>query len=61
MNERPTPKFKRGQVVVIKTMTKQPPFRILSVKWEEGWYYQWDRKNYASESMLRELTLDEKG
>ncbi len=58
-----TPKFKVGQIVVMKGLKKEPPFRILSVLFDPigGWAYRWDRKNYASEAMLRELTPEEKG
>jgi hypothetical protein len=58
--ERPRPKFKVGQVVVMNSLKKQIPFRILDVMWNEGWFYQFNRRNYACESMLRELTDEEK-
>ena len=61
MIERPTPKFKAGQIVVMRSLKKQSPFRILDVLWNDGWYYRWNRKNAASESMVRGLTLEEKG
>lgn len=60
-DSRPAPRFKVGQVVVMKSLKKQPVFRVLSVHWEDGWYYQWNRNNYAAEDMLRELAAEEKG
>lgn len=61
VNEKTEPKFKVGQVVAIKSIRKEPPFRILGMMWNDGWYYQWNSKNYASEEMVRELTPEEKG
>lgn len=62
MEERPKPKFKVGQIVVMKSVKRQLPFRILGTVLEGGeWYYRWDRKNHAAEHMLRELTAEEKG
>lgn len=58
---RAQPKFKVGQIVVLKNVRKQLPFRVLGMTWESGWYYQWNKKNFAAESMLRELTAEEKG
>lgn len=54
-------KFKIGQIAVIKSLKREPPFRIISIKWEDGWFYQWNKNNFASEGMLRELTDLEKG
>jgi hypothetical protein len=56
------PKFKVGQIVVMQSMKKQLPFRILD-KMQVGdeWHYAWNKKNYAAEHMLRELTENEKG
>ncbi|MFA5049051.1 MAG: hypothetical protein WC516_08560 [Patescibacteria group bacterium] len=54
-------KYKVGQIVVLKSVKKEPPFRILSIQWNDGWFYQWNRDNFASEGMLRELTDIEKG
>lgn len=56
---RPEPKYKVGQVVVLNA--RQLPFRILDVEWSEGWFYAWNRKNYASEGMIRKLTPEEIG
>ena len=36
-NDKGQPKFKKGQIVVMKSLKKQPPFRILEVIWEDGW------------------------
>lgn len=59
---KPEPKFKVGQIVVMKSLKKQLPFRILAVEWnEDGWFYAWNRKNFASECMIRELTPEEAG
>jgi len=55
MSERPVPKFTVGQVVVINSLKKQPPFRISAIEWNDGWFYAWNRKNYAAESMIRAL------
>lgn len=56
------PKFKVGQVVVMKSLKKELPFRILEVVESEGeWFYGWNRRDLASEHMLRELTAEEKG
>ena len=56
------PKFKVGQVVMIQHARRAMPFKILAVTYEDdGWYYQWNRNNFASEAMLRELTKAEKG
>ncbi len=54
-------RFKVGQVVVMKSLKRELPFRIIGIRWEDGWYYQWNQNNYASERMLRELTPHEKG
>jgi hypothetical protein len=59
--ERPHPKFKVGQVVVMNSLKRQIPFRILGAIWSDGWFYQWNRKNWACESMVRELTDEESG
>lgn len=56
-----TPKFKVGQVVMM-TMRREQPFKILAVREDCGHYfYAWNRNNSASESMLRALTPEEKG
>ncbi len=59
--ERPQPKFKVGQIVVMKGLKKQLPFRILFVEWNDGWFYGWNSRNAASESMIRSLNADEIG
>ncbi len=59
--ERTKPSFKLGQIVVMKSIKREFPFRILSLRWEDGWYYQWNKNNYASERMIRELSPREKG
>jgi hypothetical protein len=58
--EKTLPKFKVGQVVVMNSTKKQIPFRILEAIWNDGWFYRWNRKNYAHEGMIRELTDEEK-
>jgi hypothetical protein len=56
------PKFKVGQIVVMKSLKKQLPFRVLEVHEFEGeYFYRWDRKNHAAEHMIRELTDEEIG
>ena len=59
MEERPEPKFKVGQVVVMNSLKKQLPFRIVSVEWSDGWFYGWNSKNLASEGMIRKLNSEE--
>lgn len=59
--EQTKPKYKAGQVVIMKSVRRELPFRIISLQWENGWYYQWNTNNFASESMIRELTAQEKG
>ncbi len=62
MKDRPEPKFKVGQVVVMESVKKQLPFRILFVEWgDPGWFYGWNSKNAAAESMIRKLTPQEVG
>jgi len=61
MAERPEPKFKVGQLVVMSSLKKQLPFRIRAVIWEDGWFYQWNRKHAAAEHMIRGLTAEEIG
>mgnify|MGYP005819518725 CR=1 FL=1 len=59
--ERPQPKFHKGQIVAMKGLKKQLPFRILDVMWRDddnGWFYAWNRRNYAAESMIRALTTE---
>ena len=60
MSEKTEPTFKVGEVVMMKSLKKPLPFRILGMIWEDEWFYQWNKKNYAAEHMLRELTPDEK-
>lgn len=55
------PKYKVGQIVVMASTRRELTFRILSIKWDDGYYYQWNKNNYASEEMLRGLTDEEKG
>jgi len=54
-------KYKIGQVAILKSIKNQPPFRIIGMQWDDGWFYQWNKNNYAAESMVRELTPIEKG
>ena len=61
MSEIPTPKFKVGQIVVVKSAKRQPVFRILATHFAGEWTYAWNRNNYACEHMLRALTAEEKG
>jgi hypothetical protein len=61
MGEKESPKFKIGQIVVMNSLKRQLPFRIIGMKYEDGWYYQWNKNNYASEGMIRKLTPDEVG
>jgi hypothetical protein len=61
MEIRPEPKYKVGQVVVMNSLKKQLPFRILFVEWNDGWFYGWNSKNSSSESSIRKLTPEEVG
>jgi hypothetical protein len=56
------PKFKVGQIVVMKTDQKTIPFCILNSVFENGeWFYAWSKKNYAAENMIRLVTPEEIG
>lgn len=58
------PKYKKGQVVVMKNFRREQPFRILDLYYNDGyagWFYFFNKKNAASEDMIRELTPEEKG
>lgn len=60
--EKTEAKFHVGQIVVMKSLKRELPFRVLGIKYDDGmWYYQWNRNNFASEGMLREQTELEKG
>lgn len=61
LTEKPKPKYKIGQIVVMKNFKREFSFRIIKMYWNDGWFYFWNRKNAASESMIRELTPEEKG
>ena len=62
MSERPEPRFKVGQIVVLTSMKKEMPFRILFVVWEmEGWFYGFNSKNAVAESSIRKVTPEEVG
>lgn len=60
MSDPTKPQFNVGQIVCTRS-GKQLPFRIIAKLWDDGWYYQWNRNNYANEGMLRALTQEEKG
>lgn len=56
------PEYKIGQVVMLRSLKAALPFKVLGMIYEhDEWYYRWDRKNYAAEHMIRELTLEEMG
>lgn len=58
----PPAKFKVGQVVALKRSEKFACFKILEAEYfsdHNEWFYRWNRKNWAAESMLRELTPQE--
>ena len=61
MVDKTEPKFKVGQIVVMNSVKKQLPFRILAMEWNDGWFYAWNSKNYASEGMIRKCTPEEIG
>lgn len=61
---RPEPKFKEGQIVVLRNPRRKLPFRIQKVIWGDEareWFYAWNRSNYAAEHMIRALTDEEIG
>ena len=59
---RPEPKFNLGEIAVMKHRTRCLPFKIMALTFEAGeWFYQWNRKNYAAEHMLRKQTPEERG
>lgn len=60
MQDRPLPKFKIGQVVVMNNPKKHLTFKIIGITWNDGWFYQWNNRNAAAESMIREMTQEEK-
>lgn len=53
------PKFRVGQVVIMASLKKELPFRIVSAYWEEGWFYGYNSKNCVSEDMIRTLKSEE--
>jgi hypothetical protein len=56
------PKFNVGQVVIWESTKRAFAFKIIGRLENMGeWYYQWDKRNSAAESMLRALTDEEKG
>ena len=56
----PTPKFHVGQVVVMTSIKKELPFRIVSIEpVEDGWFYGWNSKNFVAESSVRKLKPEE--
>lgn len=59
--DKPEPKYKIEQIVVLRTIKNQLPFRIKDIMWNDDWFYQYNKNNWFSESMLRELTPVEKG
>ena len=47
---------------MLTSIKKPMPFQILDVRFDDGtWFYAWNRRNYAHESMVRALTVDEIG
>ena len=55
------PKFKVGQIVVMKIKTELQ-FRVIDMQFVgDSWAYARNRKSYVSEISLRALTLQEKG
>ena len=61
-SDRPEPKFKIGQVVVLNSIKRKMPFRIVSVEFNDGdWFYGWNTRNAVHESMIRKLTPEEVG
>jgi len=61
-SERPPPKFEVGQIVMMTNLKKPRPFKVVDRMWNHrfgGWWYAWNRKNYAAETMLRAQTKAE--
>jgi hypothetical protein len=62
MEDRPEPKFKKGQIVVLTSIKKEMPFRILFVEWSMGdWFYGFSPRNAVAESSIRKVTPEEVG
>lgn len=61
MDERPAPKFKVGQIVVLTSLKKAMPFRILAIEWYDGWFYAFGRRSFVAETSIRKLTEEEVG
>lgn len=58
----PAPRFKVGQIVVMKSVRMKVPFRILEITCRAGeWFYRFNRNNWAAEHMLRDQTAEEMG
>lgn len=55
-----SPKFRVGQIVVLTSTKKEMPFRIIDISVsDEGFFYAFNRKNYAAESSIRSVRNDE--
>ena len=52
--DRPQPKFRIGQVVIMESLKRPMPVTILDIMWHDGWFYRFNRRNWASEHMLGE-------
>lgn len=62
MEDDKKPLYEVGQVVMMKSGKGDIPFRILArIEEHGGYFYAWNRKNYAAESMIRALTPQEAG
>lgn len=61
IQQRPEPRFKVGQVVMVANSDRQPPMKISAITWMNGWFYGWGFGNIVYEVTLRPLSIDEIG
>ena len=59
--KRPELKYKVDQVVMLSSVKKDIPFRIVFVEWSDGWFYGFNSNIAVSESSIRSLRPDEIG
>lgn len=58
--ERPPARFRKGQVVAVRTLKREPVFRIHRVIWSiGGWWYALNGKQAIPERELRPLSEGE--
>lgn len=50
------PKFRVGQIVVMTSLKREMPFRIIAIEGEEGeWFYAFNKSNFIAETSLRNV------